>query len=263
MLVNPKINATLTITTATNNICVGMPVNFTAVPLNPGSFTTYQWQLNGNNVGSNNINYVNNNLANGDQVSCIMTTTTPCLVSQTVTSNTISMVVNPQPVISFHPGSATILSGESVQLNAFATGNITAYLWTPAAGLSNPGIPDPVASPGTKTTYHLKVTGAGNCGADSSIIVDVLTGIYIPNSFVPGGVNNIFRIPPRSAVRNLKYFIIYNRYGNIVFTTSDINTGWDGTFKQKPCGAGVYTYIIKARDITGEILLKGTVNLIR
>lgn len=253
----------LSIQSSANNICIGTNVTFIATPINAGTGTTYQWQLNGVNVGANSGSYFNNNLANGDQVKCIMSTTTPCVSFPTVGSNTLTMVVYEKPAIRLSPLNPTILAGESIRLNASATGNNLSYLWTPSTGLNNPNISNPVASPLTKTNYHLKVTATGNCSADTSMTVDVLSGIYIPNSFVPGGVNNIFRIPPRTAIRDLQYFTIYNRYGNMVFLTNNINSGWDGNFKGKPADQGVYTYIIKARDANGPLILKGTVNLIR
>jgi len=263
IIVNSAPPPSLAIITSNNNICVNTPVTFTATALNTGTTPSFQWQLNGVNVGTNSSTYSNNNLANGDQVNCIMNTVTPCSLSSIFLSNTITMAVNAKPVVSFHPSNPTIIIGDAIQLNASAPGNISSYLWTPSPTLSNTGIANPIANPINNTTYYLRVTAGGTCSTDTSITVKVLKGIYIPNAFLPAGVNKIFRIPPGTAIKDLQYFSIYNRYGNLVFISNDINAGWDGTWKGKACDQGTYTYIIKARDHNGELVLKGTVMLIR
>ncbi len=261
--VNAAPPPSLAINTSGNNICVNTPVTFTATALNTGTTPSFQWQLNGVNVGGNSSTYSNNNLANGDRVTCIMNTVAPCSLSSVFLSNTITMVVNQKPVVSFHPSNPTIIIGDAIQLNASAPGNISSYLWTPSPSLSNTGIASPIANPINNTTYYLRVTASGSCFTDTSITVKVLKGIYIPNAFMPTGANNIFRIPPGTAIKDLQYFTVYNRYGNLIFMTNDINVGWDGTWKGKLCDQGAYTYIIKARDHNGELILKGTVTLIR
>src|SRR4030095_16371654 len=75
-----------------NTICTGTNVVFTATPTNGGS-PSYQWKLNGNNVGINSNGYSNNALANGDQVSVVMTSSLACANPTTATSNTITMTV--------------------------------------------------------------------------------------------------------------------------------------------------------------------------
>jgi len=85
-----------------NTICAGEEVTFTATPTHGGATPSYQWRLNSNNVGSNSPTYTNSSLANGDQISCIMTSSlTTCLApgSNPATSNTVTMTVNPLPVI--------------------------------------------------------------------------------------------------------------------------------------------------------------------
>jgi gliding motility-associated-like protein len=174
------------------------------------------------------------------------------------------MTVNPIPVILFNPSNPTISAGGSVQLNAAVTGNIAGYLWTPLTGLNNPSISNPIAKPLTTTTYNLAVISADNCSADKDLVVKVLGDIYIPNSFTPNGdgKNDIFRIPPGTSLI-LEYFVIYDRYGNEVFKTADINKGWDGTYKGINSLNGAYTYIIKGTDSKREIILQGTILVIR
>lgn len=254
----------ISISALTNTVCPGVPVSFSANALNAGPSISYQWKRNAANTGSNSSTYTLSDPVNGDQVYCIMTTTSGCSSETVFYSDTITVQVNPVPVITITPPNPTIAAGASVQLNASITGAYSSILWTPGTGLNNTGILNPVASPPTTTTYKLSVVSANQCNAEASLTVKVTRDIYIPNSFTPNsdGLNDLFRIPPGTSF-TLQQFHVYNTYGNLVFSTSDIGRGWDGSFKGSFCPNGTYTYIIKGYDAKGEILLKGTVLLIR
>jgi gliding motility-associated-like protein len=263
--VNASPNPSLIVTASDNNVCPNTPITFTATPSNIGGAAIYQWQLNGNNVGTNSSTYFNNNLANGDIVNCVLNTIRICTLTPVNLSSNVAIIVKPKPIISFNPAAPTIVIGNSVVLNASVSVNVAIYSWTPSIGLSSAFVNNPLANPTQTTTYHLKVTSTDNCIADSNVTVKVLTNTYIPNAFTPNadGKNDVFRIPPTAALRNLQYFIIFNRYGNKIFETTDINKGWDGTYQGTKSSIGAYTYMIKAFDNKGEVFLKGTVLLIR
>lgn len=98
-------NVTPTISIISNlsntTICAGTSVTFTAnVPsANLGGGTaSYQWKLNGNNVGSNATTYTNSTLANGDIVACVLSVIGGCVTTSTVSSNAITMTVNSLPL---------------------------------------------------------------------------------------------------------------------------------------------------------------------
>lgn len=102
MTVNPRLTPVVAITISPNDtICAGTNVTFNATFANGGSTPTFQWTLNGGNVGANSSSYSNNALANGDVVACIFTTSEACYTVQKDTSNGIAMTVNPllTPVI--------------------------------------------------------------------------------------------------------------------------------------------------------------------
>ncbi|MEN9907707.1 MAG: hypothetical protein RLZZ540_848, partial [Bacteroidota bacterium] len=134
--VNPNLPASVSISASPlGAICSGTSVTFTATPTNGGTIPAYQWKLNGGNVGSNSTTYTNAALANGDIVTCVLTSNaTPCLTASPATSNTITMTVNPNlPAsvsISASPSGA-ICSGTSVTFTATPTngGTIPAYQW--------------------------------------------------------------------------------------------------------------------------------------
>ncbi len=263
--VNAAPSPTLLVTASDNNVCPNKPIGFIATATNIGSTAIYQWKLNGNNVGINSATYFNNNLSNGDVVKCYVSTINICTLLPIIVNDAVTMIVKPKPIISFNPTSPTIFIGNSVALNASVTGNISTYLWTPPIGLSTTSSANTLANPLQTTTYNLKAISTDNCIANSNLTVKVVTNTFIPNSFTPNGdgKNDVFRIPPTAALINLQYFIVYNRYGNKIFETTDITKGWDGTYKGSKAGNGAYTYMLKAFDNKGEVFLKGTVLLIR
>jgi hypothetical protein len=78
-----------------NTICAGTPVTFTATPVNGGTLPLYQWKKNGTIVGTGSPTYTDNALANGDILTADMTANAACAITTPVTSNGITMTVNP------------------------------------------------------------------------------------------------------------------------------------------------------------------------
>lgn len=87
-------------------ICAGTSVTFTATPTNGGTTPAYQWKLNGTNVGSNSPTYTTTTLANGNVVTCELTSNVSCPTGNPATSNSLTMTVNLLPVPTFTPAPA-------------------------------------------------------------------------------------------------------------------------------------------------------------
>ena len=88
----------------TGAICEGTQVTFTATPTNGGSNPTYQWKINGDNVGTNSTTYQSSTLADGDKLTCVLTSNRPCVEDITVESNEITMTVDEKVQPSFNFG---------------------------------------------------------------------------------------------------------------------------------------------------------------
>jgi gliding motility-associated-like protein len=175
----------------------------------------------------------------------------------------IKIAVHPNAVINL--GDSVIMSpGESYQISPQT--NCIFFQWFPPLGLSNPYVADPVASPAVSTSYVVVATTENNCRIIDSIRIHIDPGtlIAIPNAFTPGtGINNIFSIVKKGLVR-LDYFRIFDRWGNKVYESNNIDAGWDGNFNGKPQPMGVYVYDIEAVTNTGKIFHRvGNVTLIR
>jgi|GEM_PF-2745600 len=115
-------------------ICSGMAVTFTATDTNGGSSPAYQWKKNGTNVGTNSATYSSSTLANGDVITCTLTSNANCILStNVVTSSGITMVVNPSvtPAISIAANNTEICAGTAVTFTATATngGGNPVYQW--------------------------------------------------------------------------------------------------------------------------------------
>jgi len=100
-----------------------------------------------------------------------------------------------------------------------------------------------------------------------TVVVHVDCGeIAIPNAFAPNGSDNStnrFAILNRDIIK-LNYFRIYNRWGALVYESTDISKGWDGTYNGKIAPVGVYVWEADAFCISGkEIKKHGNVTLLR
>ncbi|MDG1135760.1 MAG: gliding motility-associated C-terminal domain-containing protein [Bacteroidales bacterium] len=89
------------------------------------------------------------------------------------------------------------------------------------------------------------------------------TEFYMPNAFRPNGINTSFK-PVTTSFGGTNYkFQIYNRWGQLVFETTDPTEGWDGTYNGKPYAVGSYVYLLAYESVFGqEVLKQGTVTLI-
>jgi gliding motility-associated-like protein len=110
-------------------------------------------------------------------------------------------------------------------------------------------------------------TTAQGCIAtdDIKVKVFVLAEIFVPNAFTPNGdgLNDVIR-PVLAGIRELKYFSVFNRYGQMVFSTTKLGEGWNGIFKGDRQNAGGFTWMAEAIDFKGNtIQRKGVVILIR
>ncbi len=125
-------------------------------------------------------------------------------------------------------------------------------------------IPDP-ARVGRKGTYFIKSMIAGNCVSITPILVDIIIPDYvIPNMFTPNsdGVNDQLTVLISSAVQ-VKHFKIFNRWGDVVYITTDINNYWTGFRDTSEVPVGVYYWVIDGILESKRYLRSGYVTLVR
>lgn len=175
----------------------------------------------------------------------------------------VNITVAPRAILSL-PDTVTLYPGEGEKLAP--EGNCLYYSWFPPLGLDDANSANPFAKPEVNTRYIVQGRTEAGCLITDSIDVLVMPDSYIeiPNAFVPGsGKNNVLRILRRGDVE-LKRFAIYNRWGERVFETKDVNEGWDGRYNGEIQPMGVYIYTIEAVTPSGRPVNKqGNITLIR
>ena len=188
-----------------------------------------------------------------------------CVVDTTIRINVIKVVADAGPDRWIADGAATIIGGPNTTLNA-----LYEYQWEPYQFLTDSTLPNPRANPPYDFTYYLTVKtldGEFQCTAKDTMVIHVTCAdIAVPNAFSPASASpltNKFALLNKE-ISKLNYFRVYNRWGVLVFETTDPTPGWDGTYNGKPEPAGVYVWEADAFCISGkEIRKKGNVTLLR
>ncbi len=183
-----------------------------------------------------------------------------------VATDVINITSVPPTPLTNVTGNDTIQFGQHVQLNA---DNVLYYYWTPNDGsLNNPNINNPIATPNQTTTYTVYGMDVNGCvdTATVVVVVDSATTEIIPSAFTPNGdgLNDVFR-PVGLTYQHLVEFRIFNRWGQQIFYSNNIEHGWDGTYQGVPQDMGDYFYevIIARPNYQENIVYTGTVTLLR
>jgi len=253
------------ITPSVNDVCAGALIHFDALALDAGTAPSYQWMVNNAPVNNPGPAFDIKTLSDGDQVYCSVTPGAGACSLSPVRTNTFIAVIEPLPVISILPKDTIISIGQQIQLRTTISGVLDSYHWVPAEKLEDPFTMTPSTIHLTdNTNYQLTAISNKGCEATATVIVKVGRPLLMPNAFSPNsdGKNDLFRIPPGVAMQ-LDEFSIFDRWGKRVFTTNQIEKGWNGTINGMPVNEGVFVYIIKGWNEKGAVLAKGTVVLVR
>ena len=154
--------------------------------------------------------------------------------------------------------------GKSVQLFGIQANY---YTWSPSTALSCTNCPNPIASPTVNTTYVLTGYNSSKCKYNDTLHVCVVQDcgeMFVPNAFSPNldGVNDVLYVRGK-CLKNLT-FMIFNRWGEKVFETSDQRLGWDGTFNGELLNTAVFVYRLEGTTFDGNAFSqKGNITLIR
>ena len=248
IIINVFDQPVITITPQNPEVCIGESIDLTA---NGG--VSYNW----------------NTLEQSESISVLPISTQIFTVIGTDIHDcrdtaSANVIVKPIPILTISPNPIVIFLGEIVTLTVNSNIPGTNFQWS--NGDVNPTIeisPD----------YTMMIGVEGNLDGctnfqEIEIIVKIpLTEchIYLPNSFTPDGdgLNDIFI--PYLDNAEIVSISIYNRWGQLIFTSNNSLMGWDGTFAGEQCMEGVYSYMIRYKQVdTGELKQKyGSVSLIR
>ena len=181
--------------------------------------------------------------------------------------DTVQVTVFPK-VPAYAGNDTVVVAGQPLQL--LATGG-TRFAWSPYTSLSNAAIGNPVAifPPSIDSIrYTVRVTRGDGCYADDDVGVKIFKTqpeIFVPSGFTPNGDgrNDVLK-PILAGMRSLTYFRVYNRWGQLIYSTTEANRGWDGTLHGQQQKTDTFVYIAEGTDYLGhQLRRKGTVVLIR
>lgn len=184
-----------------------------------------------------------------------------------ITDN-VKVVVSRPMRINTYPFDTVGYPGQQIQLLATSAG-IT-YSWSPAIRINNTSIPNPIVTVGNlgdDIIYEVVGTTAEGCKGEGYVHIRVSKGpaIYTPTGFTPNndGKNDKF-IPIPVGIKSYRYFKVFNRWGQVIFSTTRMGEGWDGTIAGKEQPSGVYVWAIEGIAFDNRVITnKGTVTLIR
>lgn len=186
-----------------------------------------------------------------------------------LSKDNVVVTVSP-PARLFAGFDAAVAMNQPLQLRALDINNIgfTKYHWTPERGLSNPFISDPVANLSDEYNYLVvTATTPSGCEGIDSLKINTYRGpeIYVANTFTPNGdgVNDVLKAFP-VGMKSFSYFRIFNRFGEMVFSTTNANIGWDGKLKGALQQMNTFVWIAAAIDYKGNLIQrKGTVTMVQ
>ncbi len=163
------------------------------------------------------------------------------------------------------PRDTSIVEGETITLQA--TGANT-YLWSPGIWISGITIPNPVVAPLDDIEYIVIGTDLNGCKGTDSINIRLFRldpDMYVPTAFTPNGDGNNDVIRPiLLGMRSLNYFKVFNRFGELMFSTTEKEKGWNGVHKGKPQDSGTFVWMAQGVTYKGKLKTKkGYVVLIR
>ncbi|MCX6231347.1 MAG: gliding motility-associated C-terminal domain-containing protein [Bacteroidetes bacterium] len=167
------------------------------------------------------------------------------------------LTIKPLPIVNLgYDGE--ICEWETIELRI--NPGYTSYLWQDGSTNNNFVV--------TKPGIYWIIVNNNNCIASDTIIYYKCNeiNIWIPNAFTPDGdgVNDIFKIETTTELSDFQMYI-YNRWGQQIFETTDLKSGWDGSFMGNIVPMGVYTYNIRIKEkiYNQERQYSGRVTLIR
>ena len=137
----------------------------------------------------------------------------------------------------------------------------TQFVWNPSTYLNNPLIEHPLFKSNKSINYTLTRTEVLTaCKVDDIYKIDVSNDVVIaiPKAFTPNGdnLNDILKIQYGAGLKAFNFLKIFNRWGNIVFQTTNLNQGWDGNVNGNPQEMDAYTYFISYITYKDEAVSK-------
>jgi len=185
-----------------------------------------------------------------------------------LSTDSVNIFVIQDFLVNFTPVYDSIIIGDTTRIVLEASQDSLTYTWTPATNISCVNCPEPEFYPLEDTRYKLTVEDSTGCFKYHYLLDIYVIEAYtldVPGAFTPGSGNeNAIIYAKGFGIKKLLQFRIYNRWGEEVFYTDDINQGWNGYYKGKLQSIDNYSYFIEAEMQNGSIQTKkGHIMLVR
>ncbi len=222
-----------------------------------GTLQNWNWSFGDGTTSTTPSPTKRYNLPGNYNVTLVVTNTAGCVSDPFV----LPVIVHLQPVIEAGIN-YVVQQGTQLTLRATANSSTLAFLWSPAVGLSDPTVLNPVLTAVQDQTYTLTAIGDFGCQATDQMTVKILKLVTVPNVFSPNGdgIHDVWNIPNLSDYNGASVEV-FNRYGQQVFYSIGYNTPWNGTRNGQPVPAGTYYYIVQLKN--GFKPLSGSVTILR
>jgi gliding motility-associated-like protein len=236
--------------------CTTSPVNFTNNSLFANS-GTINWLWNFDDGSSSNNISVSHSYRQAGSYNVLLTANNVSCPAFTDSATTALNIEAPADAVRYDTVFA--VNGKPFVLSAREIGST--YQWRPSSGLGSAVVRTPTAILTTDASYTVSITSSAACVTTDTVFVKLKNDgeIYVAQGFTPNGDGlNDRAYPILVGVKQLVYFKIFNRWGNLLFQTNDETpqNGWDGKYQGRMQQAGTYTWIAEVIDGNGKVIQK-------
>lgn len=247
----PTLTPSVSITASATTICNGTSVTFTATPVNGGTAPAYQWKINGTNAGTNSNIFTSTALTNNNAVTCVLTSNATGVITNTATSNSITITVNALPA-------KPTVSWDGVQLSV--PSSYSTYQWL----LNNATVSNASANtfkPVSSGYYQVAVTNTAGCKVVSDSFAVTVTAIADP------AASDIASVYPNPSNGNITIDLGFNPALSVKLVIISATGNQVKTLQTKNRKTQIATtalasgiYYIKVMDAKNNRVLSFTVN---
>jgi gliding motility-associated-like protein len=248
-----------------DSLCLGQTAQLLATNSNPNFTFNYDWRPDSLIISGDNTELVTVKPTVSQHIGVTASALNGCIVKDSIFVAVGYLL--PGAVVA-KASEYNVPVGATVTLSGQPSG-LVSYNWSPPTDVTNPTMQSTKSTIEANTLFTL--TGFdGVCKLSDTVLVKAYTFIceephvFVPNAFSPNGDNENDILYVRGQMIEGLLFRVFNRWGEMVFESTDRMIGWDGTFRGKPMDPDVYDYYLKAICIDGEeSIIKGNITLMR
>jgi len=250
------------------SICLGDTVVVNADVINSTAQLTFDWQPEDSIIQGQSTTEILTAPKDTTWFTLLTISSTGC---EDFDSSLVEVAVPAFDSVTIFAETDSAYRGQQIPLSTDRVDSNLVYQWEPANLMDNPNSPDPTITIQNTTTVSLTLidmnTGCEVFAEKRLKVYEINCAepdIFIPSAFTPNGDNNNDIFYVRGSNLYSIELEIYNRWGELVFRTDDLNRGWDGSYNGREADPGVFVYHLKAICLDKqEYFTKGNLTLIR